>query len=255
QRLGFTVGRRNRHPWGTENHIIQFDGAFLELLGFAPDFEPPPANAPSEPFAGFCIRFLERAEAGAAMLVLRSDDAVADADRLSRAGLGQGRMLTFSRGAQGADGADRTVAFTLAFADLPGLPGIGAFLCQQHRPENFWNPAAQRHANGASGIAGLRIRGPEPSAHARALGIFADGGAELSELRVTLGNGSHIAAERSSAGEDASITTVEISVTDLDALKAALSVGSLAGEATGSAVKLSHPALGHTAIVFRQRSG
>ena len=28
RRLGFQVGVRNRHPWGPENHIVQFDGAF-----------------------------------------------------------------------------------------------------------------------------------------------------------------------------------------------------------------------------------
>ena len=33
RRLGFQVGSRNRHPWGTENHIVQFDGQFLELIG------------------------------------------------------------------------------------------------------------------------------------------------------------------------------------------------------------------------------
>ena len=32
QRLGFQVGKRNLHPWGTENRIVQFPGAFLELL-------------------------------------------------------------------------------------------------------------------------------------------------------------------------------------------------------------------------------
>src|SRR5256885_12438117 len=31
-RLGFTVGARNRHPWGTHNRIVQFPGVFIELL-------------------------------------------------------------------------------------------------------------------------------------------------------------------------------------------------------------------------------
>jgi catechol 2,3-dioxygenase-like lactoylglutathione lyase family enzyme len=30
--LGFTIGARNRHPWGTHNHIIEFAGVFIELL-------------------------------------------------------------------------------------------------------------------------------------------------------------------------------------------------------------------------------
>ena len=32
QRLGFQVGARNRHPWGTENRIVQFSASFLELI-------------------------------------------------------------------------------------------------------------------------------------------------------------------------------------------------------------------------------
>ena len=35
RRLGFTVGARNKHPWGTHNHIIQLSGFFIELLTFA----------------------------------------------------------------------------------------------------------------------------------------------------------------------------------------------------------------------------
>src|SRR5690348_14083681 len=35
RRLGFTVGARNRHPWGTHNHIVQLPGAFIELLAVA----------------------------------------------------------------------------------------------------------------------------------------------------------------------------------------------------------------------------
>ncbi|MGB8511504.1 MAG: VOC family protein, partial [Pseudolabrys sp.] len=32
RRLGFTVGARNKHPWGTYNHIVQLPGFFIELL-------------------------------------------------------------------------------------------------------------------------------------------------------------------------------------------------------------------------------
>ena len=34
RKLGFTVGARNTHPWGTQNHIVQFDGCFIEVLAF-----------------------------------------------------------------------------------------------------------------------------------------------------------------------------------------------------------------------------
>ena len=35
RRLGFTVGARNRHPWGTHNHLVQLPGFFVELLTVA----------------------------------------------------------------------------------------------------------------------------------------------------------------------------------------------------------------------------
>jgi len=34
-RLGFTVGARNRHPWGTPNRIVQLFGSFIEILTIA----------------------------------------------------------------------------------------------------------------------------------------------------------------------------------------------------------------------------
>src|ERR1044072_3301511 len=35
RRLGFNVGARNRHPWGTHNHIVQLPGFFIEILTVA----------------------------------------------------------------------------------------------------------------------------------------------------------------------------------------------------------------------------
>src|SRR5436309_15333477 len=35
RRLGFTVGARNRHSWGTHNYLVQLDGFYIELLTVA----------------------------------------------------------------------------------------------------------------------------------------------------------------------------------------------------------------------------
>ena len=35
RRLGFTVGTRNRHAWGTHNRLVQLPGFFVELLAVA----------------------------------------------------------------------------------------------------------------------------------------------------------------------------------------------------------------------------
>src|SRR3712207_7666441 len=68
-RLGFQVGARNRHPWGTENRIVQFPGSFLELItvGEGAEIEP---HAPGRfGFGAFVRDYLTRRE-GLATLVL-----------------------------------------------------------------------------------------------------------------------------------------------------------------------------------------
>ena len=35
-------------------------------------------------------------------------------------------------------------------------------MCQQHYPENFWNPAFQIHENGATGLATVALAAPDP---------------------------------------------------------------------------------------------
>src|SRR3984893_9744211 len=35
RRLGFSVGARNQHSWGTHNHLVQLPGFFVELLTVA----------------------------------------------------------------------------------------------------------------------------------------------------------------------------------------------------------------------------
>jgi hypothetical protein len=38
-----SLSARNRHPWGTHNHIVQFPGSFVELITVGePDLIPPP---------------------------------------------------------------------------------------------------------------------------------------------------------------------------------------------------------------------
>src|SRR6266566_1082877 len=85
RRLGFTVGARNRHPWGTHNHIVQLPGFFIELLTLA---EPQKLGSDgfSVSFGSFNRRFLERHE-GLSMLLLESADAEGDAHTFREAGI------------------------------------------------------------------------------------------------------------------------------------------------------------------------
>jgi catechol 2,3-dioxygenase-like lactoylglutathione lyase family enzyme len=164
RRLGFTVGSRNRHPWGTENHIVQFDGNFLELISTGAGATIP-EHAPRHFSFGAFVRDSLAAREGFAMLALRSDDSTQDAVHFAKAGIGDFEPFPFERSAMRSDGTTATVAFTLAFARSDKMPAAGFFMCQHHFPENFWSPAMQRHANGATRISGVVIAAPAPQAH------------------------------------------------------------------------------------------
>jgi hypothetical protein len=171
RRLGFQVGARNRHSWGTENHVVQFDGAFLELIGLGDEFAAPHSSEAVYPFAGFLARYLGRRE-GLAMMVMRSADAEADRRGFEAAGIGGFARFDFARKGRRPDGREVEVAFSLAFAASPALPETGFFVCQQHFPENFWSRAAQVHPNGALGVAGLTLVCDEPDLARRFLAVF-----------------------------------------------------------------------------------
>jgi len=83
------------------------------------------------------------------------------------------------------------VAFSLAFATDPMAPDTGFFTCQQHYPENFWNPAFQSHPNGAASIAGVTMVAENPADHAAFLRTFCG----ASDMKST-SNGIAIKTER-----------------------------------------------------------
>jgi hypothetical protein len=173
RRLGFTVGARNRHPpsWGTQNHIVQFDRCFVELLAMA-DTAPIAPHAPRHfSFGAFNRDFLARRQ-GLSMLVLEGEDTAADAETFRVAGIGDFEPFHFERAAKRPDGTPATVAFSLAFARDAQAPDIGFFTCRQHHPENFWNPAFQRHQNTAVDVTGVVLVAENPSDHYIFLSAF-----------------------------------------------------------------------------------
>jgi hypothetical protein len=189
RRLGFTVGARNRHDWGTLNHIVQFPGCFLELIATEPGFERPDSKLPVANFAGFLADYLARRE-GLAMLVLESRDAEADHAEFAAKGIGKGEPLFFERKGRRPDGGEVHVAFTLAFAASPALPHAGFFVCQQHFPQNFWNPAFQDHANTVAGIEAVIMVADRPEAQAAFLkGFVAVGRHEIIEGGIAVDTG------------------------------------------------------------------
>jgi hypothetical protein len=171
QRLGFQVGARNRHPWGTENRLVQFQSSFIELITIGADPEIPPHEDRSFSFGAFLQDYLAERE-GLAMLVLDSSDAEADATEFAGKRIGAFEPFFFERRGRRPDGTATQVAFTLAFARDEAAPRAGFFVCQQHFPENFWNAEFQRHDNKAVDIAAVAFVAQEPRHHVGFLASF-----------------------------------------------------------------------------------
>jgi catechol 2,3-dioxygenase-like lactoylglutathione lyase family enzyme len=163
-RLGFTVGARNRHPWGTHNHVVQLAAhCFVELLTLA---EPDKLGRDgiSTQFGRFNHDFIARHD-GLSLLILNSTDARADAAAFAAAGIAASEALTFERAATRPDGTPVKVGFSLAFARDPQPADIGFAVCQHHFPENFWDAKFQDHRNTAAGIKGAVLTAENPSDH------------------------------------------------------------------------------------------
>ncbi len=174
--LGFTLTPQAQHPFGTGNIIAQLDGCFLEILSVTQPDDIPPAAAGAFNFAAFNRDYLAQHQ-GMSMLVLDSRDEMQDRQDFIDAGLNVFAPFEFQRQQTLPDGNTATVGFSLTFADdAMTLPGLGFFTCKQWRPDLFWKPAYQTHANGAQSVSEVYIVAPDPAATAPFLSGFAGTG-------------------------------------------------------------------------------
>jgi catechol 2,3-dioxygenase-like lactoylglutathione lyase family enzyme len=262
ERLGFQVGARNRHPWGTENRLVQLRGSFLELVAVADD-KAIPAHGPRQfSFGAFVKDYLAQRE-GLAMLVLDSADSKHDAAEFDRVGLGNYDPFFFERSGRRPDGSETRVAFTLAFAADQDAPGIGYFVCQHHHPENFWNEAFQKHPNGASEIATVVLASPEPQRHAAFLRAFTGavpvqtGGADfflpLSRGRIDVATPDDASESYPSVETDphqASLVAFSVRVPDIGRQERALAVAAVPFQHVGTRLVVPSSAGFGVAIAF-----
>jgi catechol 2,3-dioxygenase-like lactoylglutathione lyase family enzyme len=263
RRLGFTVGERNRHSWGTHNRLVQFPGVFIELLTVA---EPAKLGADgfSNLFGRFNQSFLSNQE-GLSLLLLESDDAAADAALFQSSGIAASEVMTFEREGNRPDGAPVKVTFSLAFARDAGAPGAGFAVCQHHLPENFWNPVFQQHPNTASGIVSVVLVAENPSDHHIFLSAFTgvrDLHATSSGVSASTPRGeikvmdpaafrSHFGTEPPDISQGARLAALQFRVRDRAALEAALNKGGVAASSrVGSTVVAPQIAMGAT-LVFQ----
>jgi hypothetical protein len=161
---GFTVGVRNRHPWGTHNRIVQLRNCYIEILEVAEPEKIVPHAAHAFSFGAFNRDFLASRE-GFSMLILNSSNAADDARSFAAAGIGGPKVFDFARDGARPDGTPVRLAFSLAFARDPNSPDVRFAVCQHHFPENFWDPAFQTHANGAQTVPGAALVADNPTDH------------------------------------------------------------------------------------------
>ena len=259
RRLGFTVGARNRHSWGTHNHLVQLPGCFVELLTVA-EPEKLGSDSFSAMFGRFNQSFLAHQE-GLSMLLLESGDAAADAAAFQSAGIGASEAMKFEREGRRPDGSTVKVAFSLSFARDDKAPDIGFATCQQHFPENFWNPAFQQHPNTATGIAGVVLVADNPTDHHIFLSAFTgvrDLHATSSGVTASTPRGdvkvmdpaafrSHFGTEPPDISKGARLAAMQFRVRDRTALMTALSSGGIASSfCMGSTIVVPEAAMGAT---------
>jgi hypothetical protein len=255
QRLGFTLTPTGVHPFGTSNRLAMFGNNFFELLAITDAAAVPPATSGHFSFAAHNSEFLESAE-GMSMLVLHTTDAHADAARFRERGIGAYAPFDFGRDAVLPNGDKARVAFSLAFATDPVMPGLAFFTCQQrHPPELFWKPHYQRHPNGAQRVIEVVMSAPEPMKLQAFLEHFADDTAEPDpeglaigerDDRITVLGPAGIARRLPGldAGRAPRFCAARIAVDDLDTTARALKGNGAAFEVTGG-VLLVPPVTSH----------
>ncbi len=171
--MGFTMTPPAQHPFGTGNTLAQFDGCFLEVLAVTKPEDIFEHDGDAFSFPAFNRDFVSLRE-GMSMLVLDSDDETFDRAQYVGRGLRVHSPFDFQRQAKQPDGGAVTVGFSLTFVSDPALPDMGFFTCKQWRPDLFWKPDYQRHANGAQTIEDVFIVSPNRAAAIAFLGAFAD---------------------------------------------------------------------------------
>src|SRR5262245_54051940 len=174
--LGFTLTPRAAHEdrMGTSNRLAQFqERNFIELLEVdRPEKLARHDFAAEPPFFSFGDHnrgAVARGD-GLSMLVFAGDDARADIARFKGAGVPTFQPFDFERRGRLPDGAEVTLAFSLAFAQSPAMPDVAFFVCENRAQNAFWKPAFQSHANGAMGIAAAYLASPAPERDAAFLG-------------------------------------------------------------------------------------
>lgn len=142
EKLGFTLTPRGFHSMGSINHLMMFDGHYLELIGLPPDGKTVREEIVNSPL-------------GLDGLVLRSEDADQTYAHLRENGLDAQPVQLLTRPLD-LDGEQKTAAFRTV--RMPGEFAAGrVYYCQHLTPELVWRAQWLQHANGVLGIASMHV--------------------------------------------------------------------------------------------------
>lgn len=141
--LGFTVTPRGYHTLGSINHLMMFDGPYLELLGL-----------PSGTDA--LRKDLLESPRGLNGLVFKADDVAACRATLLDSGLAMLEPNSFSRPVT-IDGVEHLARFRTV-RTVPELFEAGrVYYCQHLTPKLVWHRPWMSHANGVQGLRELVV--------------------------------------------------------------------------------------------------
>jgi len=164
-KLGFTVAKDARHPFGTENCCVFLaDGSYLEPLGIANREECEEAARSGNSFVARDQSFrFRRGLDGFSGIAMATGDALADDDRYRSAGLSGGDVLEFSRDMLLPDGTRATGSFRLAFAADLRSPDFFFFASQRVAALPSDRKTLEAHENGVLGLAEVVLSEQNPT--------------------------------------------------------------------------------------------
>jgi hypothetical protein len=143
EQLGFTVTPRGYHSLGSINHLMVFEGGYLELVGLPLETDVLRRDVLESPL-------------GLNGLVFQAKEVDAIIGPLRDSGLAMLPPQDFSRPAI-IDGVEQLVRFRTT-RTAPELFAAGrVYYCQHYTPELVWRREWMTHANGCSGLSEIVV--------------------------------------------------------------------------------------------------
>jgi hypothetical protein len=141
--LGFTVTPRGYHSLGSINHLMVFEGHYLELIGLPSGTDVPRKDILESP-------------RGLNGLVFQAGDIDASLSRLRDSGLAMLEPQSFSRPVT-VDGVEQLARFRTVRTAPDVFEAGRVYYCQHYTPELVWHRSWMSHANGCSGLSELVV--------------------------------------------------------------------------------------------------